>query len=160
MSHPVSALSPRCSIARTLDILGEKWTLLIVREAVWGRTRFSEFRQRLGIAPDVLADRLATLVEHGIFETRSYRADGARERTEYVLTRSGDELKYVLGALNDWGDEYNPSGSGSASHYEDAATHQPLRVAFVDTEGREVAVDHAVAVPGPGALGDPRVRLP
>jgi DNA-binding HxlR family transcriptional regulator len=159
MSHPVSALSPRCSIARSLDILGEKWTLLIVREAIWGRTRFSEFRQRLGIAPDVLADRLATLVDHGIFETRSYRDDGARERTEYVLTRAGGDLKYVLGALTAWGDEYNPSGAGSASHYEDATTHQPLRVAFLDAEGREVAVDHAVAVPGPGATGDPRVRL-
>ena len=157
MSHPVSALSPRCSIARTLDILGEKWTLLIVREAVWGRTRFSEFRQRLGIAPDVLTDRLATLVEHGILAKRSYRDDGARERTEYVLTPAGADLKYVLGALNTWGDEHNPSGSGSASHYVDATTKQPLRVAFLDPQGHEVDVDAAVAVPGPGALADPRV---
>ena len=56
----------RCSIARSLEILGQKWTLLIVREAMWGRTRYAEFRSRLGIAPDVLSDRLNTLVEHGI----------------------------------------------------------------------------------------------
>jgi DNA-binding HxlR family transcriptional regulator len=156
MSRLVSANSPRCSIARSLDILGEKWTLLIVREAVWGRTRFSEFRTRLGIAPDVLTDRLATLVDHGILEKRSYRDEGARERVEYVLTPAGADLKYVLGALNTWGDAHNPSGSGSASHYVDATTNEPLRVAFLDRQGREVDVDTAVAVPGPGALTDPR----
>ena len=157
MAHPVSTLSPRCSIARSLDFLGEKWTLLIIREGVWGRTRFSEFRERLGVAPDVLADRLATLVEHGVFETRSYRDEGARERTEYVLTPAGHDLKYVLGALNEWGDEHNPSGAGSASRYVDAISNQPLRVAFLDADGHEVPIARAVAVPGPGALTDPRV---
>jgi len=55
-----------CSIARTLGVVGERWTLLILREAFLGATRFAEFRDRLGVAPDVLSDRLATLVEHGV----------------------------------------------------------------------------------------------
>ena len=86
------ALAPgaeRCSIARSLEVLGQKWSLLIVREAMWGRTRFAEFRARLGVAPDVLTDRLGRLVDAGILERSPYRDDGEREREEYVLTHAG-----------------------------------------------------------------------
>jgi DNA-binding HxlR family transcriptional regulator len=71
----------RCSIARTLEVLGEKWTLLVVREACEGRTRFSEFRSALGVAPDVLADRLATLVDVGVMERRPYRVVASARST-------------------------------------------------------------------------------
>ena len=128
----------RCSIARTLEVLGERWTLLIVREAMWGRTRFSEFRESLGIAPDVLTDRLSTLVEHGVMERRAYRSDGARERAEYRLTPAGEELRLVLGALNTWGDRNRPSPSGSAARYVEAATGEPVELRFVTRDGRQV----------------------
>jgi DNA-binding HxlR family transcriptional regulator len=144
MVASITALSPRCSVARSLEVLGEKWTLLIVREALWGRTRFSEFRERLGIAPDVLTDRLATLVDAGVLEKRGYRDDGARERVEYVLTQAGDELKYVLGAISTWGDQHRRSPQGPAADYRDATSGKRLRLAFVDDTGAEVALDDVV----------------
>ena len=147
--------NPRCSIARSLEVLGEKWTLLIVREAFWGRTRFAQFRERLGVAPDVLADRLATLVEAGVFERRAYRAEGEREREEYVLTDEGRALLPVLAAFAQWGDEYRPTGFGAAAEYRESASGRPLRVAFVDADGREVADDAITVVRGPGALPVP-----
>jgi DNA-binding HxlR family transcriptional regulator len=128
----------RCSIARSLEVLGEKWTLLVVREACWGRTRFSEFRQALGVAPDVLADRLTTLVETGVLERRPYRMAGGRQREEYVLTPAGEDLRLVLAALNTWGDEHNPAPSGPAWSFVEAATGDPVTIGFLDPDGRPV----------------------
>ncbi len=128
----------RCSIARSLEVLGERWTLLVVREACWGRTRFSDIRQALGVAPDVLADRLATLVDVGVLERRPYRVEGGRQREEYVLTPAGEDLRVVLGALNDWGDQHRPAPTGPASTFVEAATGEPVTLAFVSTDGRRL----------------------
>ena len=98
----------RCSIARSLEVIGQKWSLLIVREAFRGRTRFADIRTRLGVAPDVLTDRLARLVDAGILERRPYREAGEREREEYVLTDAGRALKPVLASIIEWGDEFRP----------------------------------------------------
>src|SRR5437660_2974975 len=87
-----------CSIARTLGVVGERWTFLILREAFLGATRFAEFRDRLGVAPDVLSDRLATLVEFGVMAREPYREPGARSRFAYRLTPAGRELQVVLSA--------------------------------------------------------------
>ncbi len=92
MEHSTNASTERCSIARSLEVVGQKWSLLILREAFWGRTRFAEFRARLGVAPDVLTDRLGRLVDAGILQRRPYREDGEREREEYVLTEAGPAL--------------------------------------------------------------------
>jgi DNA-binding HxlR family transcriptional regulator len=128
----------RCSIARTLGVLGEKWTLLVVREACEGRTRFSEFRSALGVAPDVLADRLATLVDVGVMERRPYRVEGGRQREEYVLTPAGEDLRLVLGALNTWGDEHHPAPTGRASTFVEAATGEPVTLSFLSCDGRRL----------------------
>jgi DNA-binding HxlR family transcriptional regulator len=111
-----------CPIARSLSVLGEKWTLLVVREALWGRTRFADFRANLGIAPDVLADRLQTLVEAGILARRPYREEGQREREEYVLTTAGRELLPVLAALAAWGNEHRESSAPLRSAHVEIAT--------------------------------------
>ena len=136
----------RCSIARSLEVLGEKWTLLIVREAFWGRTRFSQFRETLGVAPDVLTDRLNTLVEFGVMERRPYREDGGREREEYVLTPAGEDLRIVLGALNSWGDHHRPAASGPASTYVEVATGDPVTLRFVTADGRQLDPDEVSVV--------------
>ena len=141
----------RCSIARSLEILGQKWTLLIVREAMWGRTRYAEFRSRLGIAPDVLSDRLNTLVEHGILQRRAYRADGEREREEYILTPAGRDLLPVLTALLAWGDNHRPTGYGSAALAVEATTGRPLRMAYLADDGVEVPLSEVAVIRGPGA---------
>lgn len=93
-----------CSIARSLEIVGEWWTPLILRDAFLGVTRFDEFQERLGIARNVLATRLDRLVEAGVMERRSY--EEARRRYDYVLTPKGRALWPVLEALRQWGDEW------------------------------------------------------
>jgi DNA-binding HxlR family transcriptional regulator len=136
----------RCSIARSLEVLGEKWTLLVVREACWGRTRFSEFRQALGVAPDVLADRLATLVDVGVLERRPYRVEGDRQREEYVLTPAGADLRLVLGALSLWGDEHQPAPSARPATFVEAATGESVTLSFVAADGRRLAPGEVAAV--------------
>ena len=147
-----TAVNSRCSIARSLEVLGQRWSLLIVREALFGRTRFSEFRERLGVAPDVLTDRLARLVDAGILDRRSYREDGARERHEYVLTDTGQSLRPVLAALAEWGDEHRPTGYGPAVRYVETATGKPVHLAFLTSDGRPVADDEVSTIRGPGAV--------
>src|ERR671911_373611 len=93
-----------CSVARSLEVIGEWWTLLILRDAFFGVTRFEEFQTRLGIARNILAKRLDTLVEHGVLERRCY--DNARGRYDYVLTDKGKALWPVLVTIRQWGDEW------------------------------------------------------
>src|SRR5829696_9377464 len=93
-----------CSVARSLEVIGEWWTLLILRDAFFGVTRFEEFQSRLGIARNILTKRLDTLVDAGIFERRVY--DEARDRSDYVLTEKGRALWPVLVTLRQWGDEW------------------------------------------------------
>jgi DNA-binding HxlR family transcriptional regulator len=93
-----------CSIARSLEVIGEWWTLLILRDAFLGITRFEAFQERLGIARNILAKRLDTLVEAGVLERRPY--DEARERYDYRLTDKGRALWPVLTTIRQWGDEW------------------------------------------------------
>jgi DNA-binding HxlR family transcriptional regulator len=130
---------PACSIERSLTVLGERWTLLILRECFAGVARFADFRARLGIAPNLLSARLATLVEAGVVETRPYQEDGSRTRDGYHLTEAGKELKLVLAALQQWGDEFMPRPSGSSALRRSVADDRPVRVAFVDDRDEVVA---------------------
>lgn len=142
----------RCPVARSLEVLGEKWTILVVREALAGVTRFSDFQQRLGVAKDVLAARLSTLVEFDVLERRSYREEGERERSEYLLTDAGRQLAPVLASLAQWGDTHRPTGFGPVVEHRERGTGEPLHIAFVTAGGREVALDRIETVSGPGAL--------
>jgi DNA-binding HxlR family transcriptional regulator len=135
----------QCSIARSLEVLGEKWTLLVVRDALAGSTRFTEFQQSLGIAKNLLADRLETLVEAGVLDRRAYRENGSRERSEYVLTDSGRELIYVIAAFIAWGDEHRPTKLGPTRIIRDSETDDVLHLAFVNDAGVEVPQERAVA---------------
>ena len=93
-----------CSIAQALEVVGEWWTLLILRDSFLGVTRFDDWQRRLGIARNVLSARLDQLVEAGILERRQYQEHPPRD--EYVLTRKGTDLAPVLDALRNWGDRY------------------------------------------------------
>ena len=136
-----------CSIARTLSVLGERWTILILREAFFGVSRFAEFRDRLGVAPDVLSDRLATLVEFGVLSREPYREPGARSRFAYRLTPAGRELQVVLSALQQWGDEYLPRPEGPSMLRRVRGTDCPVHVGYLDDEGREVPPADVAIVP-------------
>ena len=139
-----------CQVARTLNLVGEKWSLLIVRNALRGQTRFSEFRDGLGVPTDILTSRLASLVTAGVLDKRPYREPGRRERSSYHLTPAGEGLALVEAALIQWGDTFNPGPEGAGSRLVDAATGTPARVAFIDVAGRELT--GAAIVPGPAAI--------
>lgn len=94
----------QCPIARSLDAIGDGWSLLIIRDALGGKRRFSEFQKSLGTAKNILAARLRALVAHGIFELRP-ASDGSAYQ-EYVLTDKGKDLFPVLVALRQWADDY------------------------------------------------------
>lgn len=127
----------RCPIARSLDVLGEKWTLMIVRDAVGGSTRFSQFQQSLGIPREVLTARLASLVDGGVLERTTYKPEGARAREEYVLTDAGRDLSLVLLALGGWADRHRPSERASDLRFVDAETGEAVEVAAVTVDAQE-----------------------
>jgi len=137
-----------CSIARTLEVVGERWTLLIVRDAFRGLTRFDQFHENLGIARNVLTDRLNRLVEEGILERVRYSE--RPERYEYLLTDKGRELRVALAALRQWGDTYlSPKPPTVLRRKKDGA---PVVAAFVPAGSSAIlASDEVESAPGPGA---------
>jgi DNA-binding HxlR family transcriptional regulator len=135
-----------CSIARTVDVLKDPWSFVVLREALSGVTRFADFRSALGIASDVLTERLNAMVEAGILYREQYQEPGSRTRYSYHLTPAGTELHVVLAALQQWGDEHVPWPAGPTVVQTHARTGRPLHVAFVDDRGREVPTENAVAV--------------
>lgn len=94
----------RCAIAATLEVVGDPWTLLILRDAFNGARRFEQWQEGLGVARNVLAARLKSLVAHGVLETRLYSERPPRR--EYLLTPKGRELSPVLMVMADWGDRH------------------------------------------------------
>jgi DNA-binding HxlR family transcriptional regulator len=137
----VDGNEPTCSIERSLQILGERWTLLILRDAFRGLHRFADFRRSLGIAPNLLSTRLRTLVDAGLLETRGYQEPGSRARVGYHLTPSAMRLRLILAALQQWGDEERPRPAGPSSLRRSRTTGRSLRVALVDETGTEVPLD-------------------
>ncbi|MEU6602830.1 winged helix-turn-helix transcriptional regulator [Streptomyces flaveolus] len=135
-----------CSIARTLEVLGDAWTVLIIREAlVAGSTRFQEFRDALGIAPNILSRRLESLVEQGVFERRAYREPGERSRYEYVLSDAGRALNVVIAALADWGRAYRPQSDGTSPRFTSTDDGAVAELAFVTESGERLAPGKLVA---------------
>ena len=100
-----------CSIARSLDLIGERWTILVIREVFNGHRRFSEMQRSLGVARNVLAGRLQRLVDEGVLERRPYSK--RPERYEYFLTEKGLDLWPVMIALMHWGDKHEPLPGGA-----------------------------------------------
>ncbi|MFC7021734.1 winged helix-turn-helix transcriptional regulator [Promicromonospora thailandica] len=129
-----------CGIARGLDLLGERWTGLVLRDVLRGVERFTDLQRELGAPPDVLSDRLSKLVAAGVLVQVLYQEQGQRPRPKYVATASGHRLGVVLAALNDWADEFRPlpSGDPSSSRFVDQPTGQLVHVALVANDGRIV----------------------
>jgi DNA-binding HxlR family transcriptional regulator len=137
-----------CSIARSLEVIGERWTLLVVREALGGATRFADFTARLGIATDVLSARLSTLVDAGVLERRPYTDSTGRERHSYHLTSAGLDLRLVLSALQQWGDEHCAAPAGPTI-LRRTPGGTPVHVAYLDDTGHPVHPDDVRAVRTP-----------
>jgi DNA-binding HxlR family transcriptional regulator len=145
-----------CTIARAMGILGEKWTVVVLREVFTGVRRFDDMRVRTGVPRQVLADRLTMLVEVGVLKKIPYREPGARERMEYRLTEKGLDLYPVLVAVREWGDRYlaDPEGPPLATVHRDCGAD--VRVHLRCAAGHEIASPREVVPrPGPGARLQP-----
>jgi DNA-binding HxlR family transcriptional regulator len=141
-----------CSVARTLEQVGDRWTVLILRDVFRGVRRFEELQQHLGISRDVLTRRLRGLVEAGILQRRGYRDEGTRERFEYAVTKAGAELTTVLLALLDWGDAHLPSPDGPPAVATHVGCGGTVHAELLCSHGHPVGSSREVAVePGPGA---------
>lgn len=144
-----------CSIQRTLDVIGEKWTVLVLREAFNGVRRFDAIRDHLGVSDSVLSDRLRTLVRADVLEAATYREPGRRARKEYRLTAKGLDLYPVMIALLRWGDRYCAGPEGPPLEVSHRDCGEPVRVVVECATGHSVsspreAVTAAVTRPGPG----------
>lgn len=139
-----------CSIARTLDIAGEPWSPLIIRDVWVGIDRFDDIQRELGISRKVLADRLHTLVERGVLERRAY-ADRP-PRHEYVLTRKGIELCQVLLAMTAWGDRWTAGEAGPPVLVRHRACGQTTQAEVRCARcGQPLGADDVDVLPGPGS---------
>lgn len=149
---PSSAPVPACSIQASLDVLGDRWTILILRDAFRGVRRFDDFRKDLDIARPVLTDRLKRLVEHGVLTRQLYCERPPRH--EYRLTPKGMALSPTLVALMRWGDDWLSSEGPPTVLTHDACGH-PLDQQFVCWHCDETFTPHQIASrPGPGAHTD------
>jgi DNA-binding HxlR family transcriptional regulator len=141
----------RCSIARTLEVVGERWTLLIIRDAQLGMRRFEEFQESLGIARNVLTSRLAKLVDDGLLERVCY--EERPPRYEYRPTEKAKDLLTALLALMHWGDEYAEDPAGPPRTTSHVGCGGSVREQLVCTEcGQVVGPDAVHLLPGPGLI--------
>ena len=147
-----------CSIARALELVGERWSLLILRNALFaGSTRYGEFQRSLGVATNVLQDRLDGFVEAGIMERR--RNAEQPQLTEYVLTAKGRDFAPALIALTQWGDKW-AAPDGPPILYRHAACRSSVTVGVQCAEcGPLDDITEIVAHPGPGMPADRAERV-
>lgn len=144
--------STRCSVARTASVVGDAWTVLVLRDLFNGVRRFDDLAAHLGIARNVLTRRLTSLIEEGVVVRAPYREPGRRERHEYRLTAAGRDLRPVILAMLAWGDTHRPDPAGPPMRVEHAGCGAPVQVELRCAEGHEIEKGTRLrAVPGPGA---------
>ncbi len=137
---------PVCSIERCLQSLSDRWSFLILRETlISGVTRFADFQRKLGIAPNVLTNRLDDLVTAGVLTKRAYQLPGSRTRFSYHPTAAGKDLAVPLAALQQWGDEHDAPPDGPTVARRSAAG-KAVRVVFLDTANKAVPVSDVIFV--------------
>lgn len=133
----------RCPVARTMAVVGERWSILVLREAFYGATRFDEFQRNLGIAPNILSARLRTLTQHGVLEKR---AQG------YAITEKGRDFFPAFLALKRWGDRWMTDARGPLILLEERATGREVTAPPVlASNGQPLTPDQVRVRPGPGA---------
>ena len=146
-------LGPDCSIERSLQVLSDRWSFLIMRDALMaGIERFGDFQRSLEIAPNILTARLEHLVESGLMIKRSYQEPGARRRQSYHLTQAGRDLALPFAALQQWGDEHEPHRDGPSMERRSAAGAS-LHVGLLDDADRPVRTGDLAFVPTARMLG-------
>jgi DNA-binding HxlR family transcriptional regulator len=136
---PLKRRSPvalrECNLSKSFELIGDRWTLLILRSALYGLRRFDDFHADLDVPRSVLSNRLAGLVETGIMERREYREGRQRGRIEYPLTKMGQALALPFMAMAAWGDKWLGDGTSPLT-LRSKSTGQRLSVALVDERGK------------------------
>ncbi|WP_460953242.1 winged helix-turn-helix transcriptional regulator [Pseudomonas marginalis] len=145
-----------CPIARSLERVGEWWSILIMRDALQGLRRFDEFSRSLGIAPNMLTRRLNALVEAGMLERRPYSERPPRD--EYVPTAKGEDFRMVLISLVAWGNRHYAK-EGTSVELVERGTGRPLQPILASEQGQIVSLEDCVLQAGPAASDGMRERL-
>ena len=147
----------QCPVVRSLERVGECWSILILREAFYGSRRFDEFQKRLDIATNMLSRRLTVLVAEGLLERRQYCEKPPRY--EYVLTPLGLDFRPIILTLVDWGNKhFEPEGA--SAQLTDIATGKPVDLILVDRNtGKPITLEDHAVLPGPAASERVRQRL-
>ena len=141
-----------CTIGRAMAILGEKWTVVVLREVFNGIRRFDDMRARTGVPRQVLTNRLATLVDNGVLRRAPYQEPGSRVRHEYRLTQKGFDLYPVMIAVAEWGNRYLADPDGPPLRFAHRDCEAPVRLEVHCAAGHEVTdCREVVPRPGPGA---------
>ena len=152
---PPSALqysADNCTVGRTMAVLGERWTFVVIREVFNGIRRFDDMRRRTAIPRQVLTNRLGVLVDHGLLRKEPYQVPGERARHEYRLTQKGLDLYPVMVAIARWGDRYLADPEGPPVEFVHRDCGADMTVRPVCTAGHQVDdVRSILPVPGPGA---------
>ena len=157
--RPKSFAGMRCSIAGALEVIGDRWAILLLRDLALGLHRYDELRTSTGIPTTTLATRLKNLEAHGLVERVRYRDRPPRD--EYRLTEKGRDFWKVTIALREWGDRWDATGYGAPTmQIVDRDSGREVRLALVDPEtGGEVPRERARLRPGPGADDSVRALL-
>ncbi|MEU3478187.1 winged helix-turn-helix transcriptional regulator [Streptomyces sp. NPDC033754] len=149
MTLPRDYRGQTCALSRSMEIVGERWTLLILRDAFYGVRRFGEFAAHLAVPRAVLTDRLATLVEAGVLDRRPEPGTGRRE--VYVLTPKGIALWPAIRALTAWGEEFYAAEGGPRRVFRHVGDEAPIDAGGRCTGcGTAVPVEDVLVTPGPG----------
>jgi DNA-binding HxlR family transcriptional regulator len=130
----------KCNLARSFDIIGDRWSLLILRSALYGVRRFDDFRGDTGAPRSILSARLKKLIAAGLIKPREYQDEGQRKRNEYSLTPMGKSLALPFMAMTNWADAWL-SRKPPPLTLHSKSTGQAIRVAFVDEKGMAVRLD-------------------
>jgi DNA-binding HxlR family transcriptional regulator len=147
---PADLAAMQCSIAKTLDAIGDKWSLLILRDAFYGVRRFDGFQRDLGVARNILTDRLQKLVAKGVLEKRQY--EDRPPRFEYRLTDQGRDLVGVVLAMMRWGDRWTTKGDAPVSVTHTTCGHVTTAVVCCSECGDELRLGELLADPIPVGL--------
>ncbi len=146
-----------CSVAQALEVVGEWWTMLIIRDSFLGITRFDDFQRRLGISRNILSDRLDHLVDKGVLTRVPYQQHPVRY--DYRLTEKGRDLWLVLTAMREWGDRWEAEEGPPLEIEHRGCGHLTTVVATCSSCGETVDARSVRARPGPGSKSGPAEAL-
>jgi DNA-binding HxlR family transcriptional regulator len=161
MRHNVkrsSSSNNECSIARAMEVVGDRWSILLLREAFYGTTRFDEFQYYLGVAPNILSARLRKFVDLGMMSRVPLPEHGGRH--EYILTKKGRDFLPTYLALKKWGDDWLAEPEGPQVVFNDRISGQPVEFpAILSARGKQLQIEDIKVVPGSGAVPFNRKRF-